>query len=186
LAKVKRLDFFTSNRGKVAEARLFLGPLGYDVIWRRANLLESQSSTLEEIVKVKLASAPFDSYLAMVEDSGFFVHSLHGFPGVYSSYVFKTIGCEGILRLLDNLPRDAHFEAVIGIRVGRDVRLFKGMVKGKVSARRKGREGFGFDPIFVPEGFRLTMAEFPLSEKVRISHRSRALASLTEWLRQKS
>jgi XTP/dITP diphosphohydrolase len=60
------------------------------------------------------------------------------------------------------------------------------MVNGKVSTKRKGREGFGFDPIFVPEGFGLTMAELPRSEKVRISHRSRALASLTEWLRQKS
>jgi XTP/dITP diphosphohydrolase len=160
--------------------------LGYDVVWRRANLLEPQLSTLEEVVKVKLASAPPDTDLAMVEDSGFFVHSLNGFPGVYSSYVFKVLGCGGILRLLDSLPRGAHFEAVIGIRRGNTARLFKGMVQGKVSTRQKGRQGFGFDPIFVPEGLSLTMAELSRPEKVKVSHRSRALESLTEWLRQKS
>jgi XTP/dITP diphosphohydrolase len=186
LDKIRRLDFFTSNRSKVAEARLFLGPLGYSVTWRRANLLEPQLSTLEEVVKVKLASAPPDADLAMVEDSGFFVHSLNGFPGVYSSYVFKVLGCEGILRLLNGLRRDAHFEAVIGIRRGRDVNLFKGKVRGEVSTRQEGHQGFGFDPIFMPEGLSLTMAELSRQEKVRISHRSRALASLSEWLRQKS
>jgi XTP/dITP diphosphohydrolase len=186
LDRVKSLDFFTSNRSKVAEARLFLGPLGYRVNWRRANLLEPQLSTLEEVVKVKLVSAPLDADLAMVEDSGFFVHSLNGFPGVYSSYIFKALGCDGILRLLDNLPRDAHFEAVVGIRRGHDINLFKGMVQGKVSTQQKGRQGFGFDPIFVPEGSRFTMAELSRQEKVRISHRSRALASLAEWLRRKS
>jgi len=186
LAKVKNIDFFTSNRSKVAEARLFLRPLGYSVTWRRAKLLEPQLNTLEEVVKVKIASAPLYAGLTMVEDSGFFVHSLNGFPGVYSSYVFKVLGVEGVLRLLEGLPRDAHFEAVVGIRRGRDVNLFKGVVHGKVSTQQKGRQGFGFDPIFVPEGLSLTMAELSRQEKVRISHRSRALASLAEWLQQKS
>ena len=146
--------------------------------------MEPQSSTLEEVVKVKLASAPLDAELAMVEDSGFFVHSLNGFPGVYSSYVYKAIGCEGVLRLLGNLPRYAHFEAVIGIRRRREIRLFKGMVQGKVATEQRGSEGFGFDPIFLPEGSSLTMAELSRPEKARISHRSRALESLTGWLRQ--
>jgi len=181
----RRLDFFTSNKSKVDEARLFLSPLGYSVVWRRADLVESQARTLGEVVKVKLASAPLDAGLAMVEDSGFFVHTLNGFPGVYSSYVFKTIGCDGILRLLGNLRRDAHFEAVVGIRRRHETKLFKGMVKGRIPAQPRGSEGFGFDPIFIPEGSTLTMAELPRAEKVKISHRTRALESLAEWLRNR-
>lgn len=184
--KGRTLDFFTSNRDKFVEASLFLRPLGYDVNWRRANLLEPQFDTLDEVVKVKLANAPLDTSIAMVEDSGFFVHSLNGFPGVYSSYVFRVLGCEGILRLLDNLGREAHFEAVFGLRRGRGINLFRGVVQGKVSRKQRGQFGFGFDPIFVPEGYSLTLAELPPEEKVKISHRSKALASLTEWLRQKS
>lgn len=183
LRTVRNIDFFTSNEGKVAEARLFLRPLGYRVTWRSADLLEPQQSTLEEVVKVKLASAPAGADLTMVEDSGFFVSSLNGFPGVYSSYVFKALGVEGVLRLLDGLPRGAHFEAVVGVRRGVDVNLFKGVLNGTVSTRQKGRHGFGFDPIFVPEGFSFTMAELTREEKVRISHRSRALTALAEWLR---
>lgn len=183
MLNVKTIDFFTSNKGKVAEARLFLRPLGYKVTWRKADLLEPQQSGLEEVVKVKLGSAPIGADLTMVEDSGFFVHSLNGFPGVYSSYVFKVLGVGGVLRLLDGLPRDAHFEAVVGIRRGGVVNLFKGVLNGKVSTRQKGRHGFGFDPIFVPEGLTLTMAELTRQDKVMISHRSRALAALAGWLR---
>lgn len=182
----KRLYFFTSNRAKVSEARLYLNPLGYDVLWRRADLLEPQSDSLEDVVRVKLESAPPVKGLAMVEDSGFFVHSLNGFPGVYSSYAFKALGCEAIIRLLDDLPRGAHFEAVVGIRLGSKVRLFRGLERGSVSTRPRGHEGFGFDPVFVPEGSSLTMAEMPRTEKVKVSHRSKALASLAEWLEEES
>jgi len=180
----KSLEFYTSNYGKVKEARLLLNPLGYEVVWRKSRLPELQSDSLQKVAESKLANISGEERLAMVEDAGLFVHSLDGFPGVYSSYVFETIGCEGILRLLRNRKRDAHFESVVGVRHRGKSELFTGTVTGTISRRTRGTNGFGFDPIFVPEKSSLTMAELAPEVKARISHRAKALASLVEWLRR--
>ncbi len=113
----------------------------------------------------------------MIDDSGLFVDALGGFPGVYSSYAFKTLGCEGILRLMEGVERrDARFECCIGfIAPGGEPSITKGVAKGTISVGMRGTGGFGYDPIFVHEGQTQTYAEMDVDEKNRLSHRGRAM-----------
>ncbi len=120
----------------------------------------------------------------MIDDSGLFIDSLKGFPGVYSSYVFKTVGCDGILSLMEGVKdRRARFECCIGfMRPGDEPFIAKGIAPGSVSSKKIGTGGFGYDPIFVPEGDKRTYAQFDVEEKNRISHRGRAIDRLLEEL----
>lgn len=118
----------------------------------------------------------------MIDDSGLFVDALEGFPGVFSAYAFKTVGCEGILRLLgDGDDRSARFECCLGLMVpGGEPFIAKGVAKGSISREMRGSGGFGYDPIFVPEGREETYAEMPVEEKNNISHRGIAVRKLAD------
>jgi len=116
----------------------------------------------------------------IVDDTGFMIDALAGFPGPYAAYVFRTLGNEGILRLLEGAPdRSAHFITVIAYADRDGIRLFEGRLDGTVTTEPRGSGGFGYDPIFAA-GDR-TLAELPLAEKNRFSHRARALAAFREW-----
>lgn len=119
-----------------------------------------------------------------IDDSGLFVDALKGFPGVYSSYVFKTLGCEGILRLMEGVEgRGARFECCIGyMEPGGDPYIAKGVAHGTISRGMAGTGGFGYDPIFVPEGGSRTYAQIDVAEKNTLSHRGRAMAKFIEDL----
>jgi XTP/dITP diphosphohydrolase len=121
------------------------------------------------------------------EDAGLFVDALSGFPGVYSRYVFSTLGCDGILRLLQDVPeaqRGARFRAVVAyVDPQRNVHLVRGEARGRIERAPRGDKGFGFDPIFVPDGERRTFAQMTPAEKGGVSHRGRALDALVEHLR---
>ena len=109
---------------------------------------------------------------------------MNGFPGPYSSYVYKTLGLNGILKLLDGIEnRRAYFRAVAVLEhpvLGEQV--FEGIVYGRIAHYPRGTGGFGFDPIFVPEGEEKTFAELPVSDKNKYSHRARAFRKLFEWI----
>jgi XTP/dITP diphosphohydrolase len=113
----------------------------------------------------------------MIDDSGLFVDSLGGFPGVYSSYVFKTLGCEGILRLMEGVEdRSARFECCIGFMApGGEPFIAKGVARGSIAREMSGSGGFGYDPIFVHEGHTQTYAQLDIGDKNRLSHRGRAM-----------
>ena len=102
-----------------------------------------------------------------------------GSPGLYAAYVFDKIGNEGILRLTEGKGRGAHFQTAIAYADSNGIRVFRGILKGRIVEAR-GREGFGYDPIFELNG--RTLAEIPLEEKSRISHRALALRELHDWL----
>ena len=120
----------------------------------------------------------------MIDDSGLFIDALKGFPGVYSSYVFKTVGCDGILSLMKGvIDRRARFECCVGfMRPGGEPFIAKGVAPGAISTEKIGTGGFGYDPIFIPEGNERTYAQFETDEKNRISHRGRAIALLMKEL----
>jgi XTP/dITP diphosphohydrolase len=179
------LFFYTSNPGKVREVKGLLGPLGIRVEWRKATLPEPQADRLEEVVMSKLAAVPATVRMAMVEDSGLFVKELRGFPGVYSSYVMKTLGAGGLIPLLNGKGRSAEFKAVIGFREGGRITLFTGVTEGHISTVEKGNLGFGFDPVFIPSGETRTMSQMGLEEKNRLSHRGKALRKLVEHLERR-
>ncbi|RLF12078.1 MAG: non-canonical purine NTP pyrophosphatase, RdgB/HAM1 family [Thermoprotei archaeon] len=180
------LIFVTSNPHKVREVKEIVERLAPKVNVKALNLelkerqLDSVEEIAEEAVKeaFKLLGKP-----VMVEDAGMFIDALNGFPGPYSSYVFKTIGNKGILRLMEGIEnRKATFKSAIAFCSQEGLTLiFTGTVKGEISLEERG-EGWGFDPIFIPEeGGGKTYAELgPL--KNEISHRRRALEKLATWL----
>lgn len=181
------LKFITSNKGKLAEAQAALGKLGLTVLAHPAEIVEIQADTIDEVARHKaeqLLSTVEPPYF--LEDAGFSVVALKDFPGVYSHYVLDTIGCKGILTLLANVSeknRIAYFRAVVAyVDTERMIRLFEGRVDGSVATEQRGTGGFGFDPIFVPDGETRTFAEMSADEKSAISHRGRALFALHEYL----
>ena len=169
------VTFVSTNRGKLAEVREILRPYGIGVRWRRRTLPEPQAPTLEEVVRAKLAATRDIQGTVLVEDSGLFIESLSGFPGVYSAHFLRIWGFRPILELLRTRRRDAAFRAAVGVRKGGKAWLFTGEVRGTIAMAPKGRGGFGYDPIFVPRGWSKTFAEVPLASKNKLSHRGRAL-----------
>lgn len=179
----RELTFATGNEGKLAEARDKLGPLGFEVTQYAGGYPEVQADELETVARHGMDAladeleGPF-----LLEDAGLFVDALDGFPGVYSSYVYGTLGNAGLLRLLaDAGARTARFRSVVGYHDGRP-RVFEGVVQGRITRQRRGEGGFGFDPVFSPEGRERTFAEMSREEKSELSHRGRALEALAEAL----
>jgi len=158
---------------------------GYELEHLKTTYPEIQAESLEETIVPGLQwlMSKHDRPV-MIDDSGLFVRSLKDFPGVYSSYVFKTLGCEGILRLMEGVSdRSARFECCIGyLEPGAEPVLTKGVSMGSISDKMVGSGGFGYDPIFVPEGDTRTYAQLEVSEKNKMSHRGRAMAKFIDEL----
>ncbi len=180
-----RVYFATSNDSKFAEASFVLRDYGVRLGRLRGKGVEQQS---DDVAAVASAAA---SGLAVgggrrffVEDTGLFVRSLGGFPGAYAAFVNRTVGPEGLLKLLSGSSnRSAEFvSAVAFVEDSRTPRLFMGRLRGSISNRPRGSHGFGFDPVFVPAGLRRTMAELSLEEKCAVSHRAKALKAMGQWL----
>lgn len=164
-----------------------LASVGLECEARKVALVEPQADTLEEVARGKLASAreALSDVPFFVDDAGLFVDALSGFPGVYSAHALKTIGVAGLLKLMEGVTdRRARFEAVIGAWSPEGGASFhKGVAHGTLAtAPRERGHGFGFDPVFVPDGHAETFAELPLDVKNRISHRGRALAAFAAHL----
>ncbi len=183
---VTRIAFVTGNKGKAHEAETYLAPLGINVDAVKAPLVEIQGETLREVAEAKLVSArdhvqaPF-----MIDDGGLFIEALNEFPGVYSAYVLKTLGVPGILRLMAGVEdRRARFRAVVGYMTeAGEAHFFAGECQGTLANdAHAGAHGFGFDPIFIPDGETVTFAEIPAAEKNKYSHRGKALAALGDFI----
>ncbi|QOJ79464.1 XTP/dITP diphosphatase [Infirmifilum lucidum] len=179
-----KLYLATSNRHKVEEVALALARYGVEVVAVRAEKLEIQSRSLEEIALTAAKNLREMDAPVAVEDAGLFIHALKGFPGPYSHYVYDTIGIPGVLKLLEGVEdRRAVFVSVIAVKTpdGR-VEAFRGEVEGNITREPRGTRGFGFDPIFQPLGADKTFAEMSVNEKNEYSHRARAARALAEWL----
>ncbi|MHA1791571.1 MAG: XTP/dITP diphosphatase [Promethearchaeota archaeon] len=188
------LYFATGNLHKLDEAREFFEEkiVGLKLKQCKGDLLEIQADSLEEVVEYKMKAAlKHCNGNLLVEDTGLFIPRLNGFPGVYSSFVNKTIGCNGILKLLgdehDIKSRRAYFKACACLKLKNDEKfhVFVGKIDGHVAFEEKGNNGFGFDPIFIPDspdGNSKTFAEMTLREKNEVSHRTRALSKVLSFL----
>lgn len=149
--------------------------------------MEIQSMDLREIARHRVLHAyEVLREPVMVEDAGLFIEALGGFPGPFSSYVFKTIGIRGILRLMEGVrDRRAQFRSAIAFYspLTEPVKIFTGEVSGWIAGEPRGTKGFGFDPIFVPaEGDGRTFGEMDVEEKNMFSHRARAAVRFAEWI----
>ena len=184
------VQFATRNKGKYDEAARVAANYGVELEQLNLEKYEIQADDLAKIATVAAEQAFNESKLSPVvaEDAGFFVGALNGFPGPYSSYVYRKLGLEGVLRLLGNTAeRAAHFSSAVAYCSGRETACFEGVVKGTVSFTPSGSHGFGFDPIFIPDGCDgRTFAEMDIDEKNRHSHRALAFSKFCEWLRFQS
>jgi XTP/dITP diphosphohydrolase len=179
---VTDVTFVSTNPGKVREVRELLAPYGIRTRWRRRVLPEPQADTLEEVVLAKLAAVRDISGYVLVEDSGLFIPSLKGFPGVYSAHFLKSWKFGPILELLEHRSRRAYFRTVAGLQRGNRRWTSIGEVRGRIAERPRGRKGFGYDPIFIPEGERRTFGEISPEEKNMNSHRARAIRQVGDLL----
>jgi len=188
-----RLTVATNNRHKVDEILALLGNefelLTLADIGCHEELAEDQD-TLEGNSFQK-ASYVFEKYNedCFADDTGLEVDALNGEPGVYSArYAGAQRNSEdNINLLLKNLSgeqnRKGRFRTVVTLIRKDGVHQFEGKVEGRILSERKGNGGFGYDPVFVPDGFTETLAEMTMEEKNRISHRARAVQKLVEFLK---
>lgn len=196
-----KIVFATNNQNKLSEIRDILGSdfeiVSLQDIGCHADIPET-GSTLEENAMQK-ARYIYDNYNMSVfaDDTGLEVDALGGAPGIYSA---RYAGGEGhdseanMTKLLgelgENNNRKARFRTAIALILKEDgngnitEKLFEGIVRGEIIKERRGGEGFGYDPIFQPEGYDRTFAELGPDVKNKISHRARAVARLVEYLRK--
>jgi len=179
------IAFVTTNEGKFREVSAALAEASVRIVREDRSYPEIQADRLEKVVR--FAATILDDQIPgdyLIDDSGLFLDGFGGFPGVYSSYVHKRLGCAGILRLLaEGKSRAATFETVFLLRQGDSHEVFHGECPGTIASSEAGSGGFGFDPIFIPQGASKTFAEMSLAEKNRFSHRARAVAALLAHLR---
>ena len=174
-----KIFFASSNKNKFIEAKNILSQFNVEIELFKCNLEEIQADNLEEIAKHKVIQAfSLCHSPVLVEDAGLFIESLNGFPGPYSSFVFKTMGNTGILNLLKSKNRHAKFGSVIAYCEKKNVKITTAYVDGIISKKEKGG-GWGFDPIFIPANKVSTYGE--LDDKNSFSHRYFALRKFASW-----
>jgi XTP/dITP diphosphohydrolase len=191
ISEREMIYFITGNDHKFHEINALFEKEQINFLLKQKNVstIEIQAKTVKEVALFKLKSIKMhftSSYF--IEDAGFFVDEpLKGFPGVYSKYVLKTIGNEGILKLINDFSiTKAHFETIIALyyKPADKIMLFDGKVEGMVSSSKRGKEGFGFDPIFIPNEIpNKTFAELTTNEKNNVSHRGKAFSKLIRYLK---
>jgi len=185
MQQLSELFFASSNEHKFQEAERILANLGMQINLFKTTLEEIQSNNLNDIAEKKAINA-YDLIQkpVIIEDDGLFINSLDGFPGPYSSYVYDTIGNKGIMNLLENSEiRDAKFVSIIAY-CDNDygVKLFESSIPGKISSVIE-KGGWGYDPIFIPDGESKTYAN--VSDKDKFSHRAAALTKFSNWFLDK-
>lgn len=187
---MKTIVFVTGNQGKVAELTKLTTDCHATFIQDSFGYPEIQAETLEDVALfgcqhvLQRLNKPF-----ILEDAGLFIDALHGFPGVYSKYVYHSIGLDGVLRLLQGIchpERTATFRCVYALQEPQAKPfLFIGESKGVIITECRGDNGFGYDPIFMPDGSTKTFAEMTLEEKNQVSHRGKAIKQLKTYLKEK-
>ena len=189
----RKLVISTGNQNKVREIKNILSDIEIEVLSKRdigledLDVLEDGDTLESNSLKKARAIANKVDYLVIADDSGLFVDSLGGDPGVYSS---RYAGEEGnddknnkkLLNAIKDLSmedRGAKFKAVIAL-ITEDKReiVVYGECKGKIAFKETGENGFGYDPLFIPDGYEKTFGEIDDEEKNKISHRANALKNL--------
>ena len=186
----QKIVFATNNAHKLEEVAAMLGD-NYEVLSLReigcsADIPETEETFAGNALQKAQYVKKHYGYDCFADDSGLEVDVLDGAPGVFSAR-YSGGGSEANMdKLLHNLTgkseRGAQFRTVIALLVGEEKQLFEGIVRGTIIEERRGKGGFGYDPIFVPEGYDRTFAELGSEVKNNISHRAKAVRQLAEYL----
>lgn len=177
-----QVTFASTNQHKFLEVQSILSTFDITVQFAQVSVIEVQSDSLEDIAREKAKSAFTELRRpVIVEDDGLFIDALKGFPGPYSSFVFRTIGNGGILKLLSGTEqRSASFHSLVAYNDGQNTSISEGIVKGSISNEIT-EGGWGYDPIFVPSGTGLTFAQLK-ERKNEYSHRRKALEKFANFM----
>ena len=190
---MNKLIFATHNAHKLEEVSAmlkdFVNVAGLDEldffeeIPETADTLQENALQKAQFIKQKFGCDCF------ADDTGLEVDALNGAPGVFSArYAGEPSNSEkNIDKLLDALKncdnRAAQFKTVIALLQGNDIQYFNGIIRGKITTERYGKGGFGYDAVFVPDGYKKTFAELSPEEKNAISHRGLAVKKLVDFLK---
>jgi XTP/dITP diphosphohydrolase len=187
MENIMKLYFATSNEGKFNEVRRILAAHNISVEQVKLELTEIQSDDLE-IIAAEKAKGAYRSIQenVMIEDDALLINALNNFPGAYSAFVYKTIGNDGILKLMEGVKdRKAEFKSVIAYCDSTlALRTFVATINGNIAECKRG-QSWGYDPIFIPSDRNptgLTYAELG-AKKNELSHRKLALELFAEWYR---
>lgn len=184
----KKITYVTGNKAKIESARQILEPLGYTVNNIKMETPEIQADDVTEVAKysAKWACEKLNKPV-LKNDSGLFVKSLKGFPGVYTHYVDDTIGEDGLLKLMNGIKdREAYFkEAIAYCEPGGNPIVFEGVTKGKIDTKKSGTYGWSWDFLFIPEGEEKTLGCFPDNERWKFWSLD-AYKELVEYLENKN
>ncbi|VXC34392.1 non-canonical purine NTP diphosphatase [Maribacter litoralis] len=187
-----KLVFATHNPNKLKEVQQMVTDqielINLDTIGCSTDIPET-AQTLEGNAKIKADFVTNNYNLScFADDTGLLVNALNGEPGVYSArYAGEHNDSNANMnKLLVNLKnksdRSAHFKTVIVLNLNGETHIFEGKIEGVITESKRGKNGFGYDPIFQPNGYKETFAELPLSIKNEISHRAQAFKKLIAYL----
>jgi len=176
-----QLLFVTGNKNKVREVERVLG---FSVEQIEIDLPEIQAINVQTVIEAKAKSAYHQVGRAiLVEDTGLSIKAWNGMPGALITWFLKSVGNEGICRMLEGFEdRQATAETWIGFYDGKHVESFFGITNGTIAESPRGTKGFGWDSLFIPDGFNKTFAELTEDEKAHISMRTEAVLKLKAYL----
>ncbi len=188
------LVFATNNAHKLEEVQAIVGDA---FVIKSLNDIDCQDDIPETGVTFEENAQQKTDYLVnkyglycFGDDSGLEIDALHGEPGVYSARYSGTRDMEKNIDLVleklgENTNRTARFKTVISLYLNEQQHFFEGSIEGKIIKERRGIDGFGYDPIFIPAGYDSTFAEMSAEEKNAISHRAIAVGKLAAYLKTK-
>lgn len=191
---MRKIVLSTDNKNKLREIREILEDLDVEIYGKsdidgmNFEVIEDGDTLYDNALKKARAMADRVDFAVLADDTGLFVNALGGEPGVHSArYASEHNDKKNRQKLLKNLEdkkdRSAYFKTqIILIDEDKNIIPIEGVCPGKISLDERGDNGFGYDSIFVPEGFNKTFAEMSHEEKNEISHRARALKNLRDKL----
>ena len=189
-----KICFATNNHHKIEEVRQVLGDHFSLTSLLEIGCTEELPETRDTLEGNALQKAEYVfnnfSISCFADDTGLEVDALNGAPGVYSArYAGDQRNSDDNMRLLlenlgDRPNRRAQFRTVIALlQHGKDPVLFEGILPGKIITEKRGQQGFGYDPLFIPDSSTKTLAEMSMEEKNQLSHRAIAVKKLVEYLK---
>ena len=188
-----KLVFASNNKNKIAEIQQQVGSQFQIVSLEDIGCFVDIPETAETIEGNAILKANYvtENYglPCFADDTGLEIEALNGEPGVFSArYAGEQKNAEDnmnlvLLKLANQTNKRAQFKTVIALNINNEQYLFEGIVKGEIISEKRGSEGFGYDPIFIPENEIRTFAEMSMEEKARMSHRGRAVEKLIDFLK---
>jgi len=186
--------FFSNNQKKIDEVLRLFNKADYKILslidFSNFKELKEDGATFEKNALIK-SSYGFKKYKipCFADDSGICIKALNNKPGIHSKrFLEKNKGAKNtfskiIAKTNEQNNYKAYFQTSISLSLpGNEVVYFKGVLRGSISKEARGLNGFGYDPIFIPSGYKKTLAEININEKNKISHRSIAIKKLKKYL----